>query len=113
MRIGVLALQGDFLEHSQMLRTLGAEVVEVRLPADLEGLDGLVIPGGESTTIARLLIRYDLLEPLRQRIKDLGFHLDDEGLNKVFEQFKVLADKKKTIFDADIEALAEAISPRI
>jgi len=69
MRIGVLALQGDFLEHSQMLRTLGAEVVEVRLPADLEGLDGLVIPGGESTTIARLLIRDDLLEPLRQRIK--------------------------------------------
>jgi len=69
MRIGVLALQGDFLEHSQMLRTLGAEVVEVRLPADLDGLDGLVIPGGESTTIARLLIRYDLLEPLRQRIK--------------------------------------------
>jgi len=69
MRIGVLALQGDFLEHSQMLRTLGAEVVEVRLPADLDGLDGLVIPGGESTTIARLLIRYDLLEPLRQRIR--------------------------------------------
>lgn len=69
MRIGVLALQGDFLEHSQMLRTLGAEVVEVRLPADLEGLDGLVIPGGESTTIARLLIRYNLLEPLRQRIQ--------------------------------------------
>lgn len=69
MRIGVLALQGDFLEHAQMLRAVGAEVTEVRLPSDLEGLDGMVIPGGESTTIARLLIRYDLLEPLRQRIR--------------------------------------------
>lgn len=69
MRVGVLALQGDFLEHAQMLRAVGTEVTEVRLPSDLEGLDGMVIPGGESTTIARLLIRYDLLEPLRQRIK--------------------------------------------
>jgi 5'-phosphate synthase pdxT subunit len=69
MQIGVLALQGDFLEHAQMLRRLGATVVEVRLPADLEGLDGIVIPGGESTTIARLLIRYGLLEPLRARIR--------------------------------------------
>lgn len=69
MRIGVLALQGDFLEHAQMLRRLGAEVTEVRLPADLEGLDGIVIPGGESTTIARLLLRYNLLAPLRDRIR--------------------------------------------
>jgi 5'-phosphate synthase pdxT subunit len=52
-----------------MLRAVGAEVTEVRLPADLEGLDGIVIPGGESTTIARLLIRYELLEPLRARIR--------------------------------------------
>ncbi len=69
MRIGVLALQGDFLEHRQMLERLGAEVVEVRLPTDLEGLDGIVIPGGESTTIARLLQRYSLLEPIRDRIR--------------------------------------------
>ena len=69
MRVGVLAMQGDFREHAQMLQSLGAEVVEVRLPADLEGLDGLVIPGGESTAIARLLIRYELLEPVRQVIR--------------------------------------------
>ena len=63
--VGVLALQGDFAEHEAMLKRLGADVREVRLPADLEGLDALIIPGGESTTIARLLALYKLLEPIR------------------------------------------------
>jgi pyridoxal 5'-phosphate synthase pdxT subunit len=63
--IGVLALQGDFAEHEAILKRLGAVVREVRLPADLEGLDGLIIPGGESTTITRLMAMYGLLEPLR------------------------------------------------
>jgi len=67
LRIGVLALQGDFAEHAAVLRRIGAEPVEVRLPADLAGLDGLIIPGGESTTISRLLAMYGLLEPVRQR----------------------------------------------
>lgn len=53
MRVGVLAIQGDFEAHGAILRQLGAEVSEVRVPADLDGLDGLVIPGGESTTIAK------------------------------------------------------------
>jgi 5'-phosphate synthase pdxT subunit len=66
MKIGVLALQGAFIEHIQMLRNLGVEAVEVRLPADLEGLDGLIIPGGESTTIGKLAVMYDLMEPLRR-----------------------------------------------
>lgn len=70
MRIGVLALQGDFAEHAAMLRRCGATVAEVRLPRDLEGLDGLVIPGGESTTISKLLAMYGLLEPLRRRLRD-------------------------------------------
>ncbi len=65
MRIGVLALQGDFREHAAMLRRLDIEPVEVRLPAHLAGLAGLIIPGGESTTITRLLDAYDLLQPLR------------------------------------------------
>jgi 5'-phosphate synthase pdxT subunit len=65
MNIGVLALQGDFREHEDMLRSLGAKVTQVRLPRDLEGLDGLIIPGGESTTIGKLAVSYDLLEPLR------------------------------------------------
>ncbi len=63
--VGVLALQGDFEAHASMLRGLGADVREVRVPADLEGLDGLIIPGGESTAIGKLLVDFDLLEPLR------------------------------------------------
>ncbi len=66
MRIGVLALQGAFREHAQMLRRLGADVVEVRLPEELEGLDGLVIPGGESTTIMRLAQIYGLDDAIRE-----------------------------------------------
>jgi 5'-phosphate synthase pdxT subunit len=65
MRIGVLALQGNFREHAAMLRGLGAEVREVRLPEQLEGLDGLVIPGGESTAIMRLIRLYGLEEAIR------------------------------------------------
>jgi len=65
LRIGVLAVQGNFREHAAMLRRLGAEVVEVRVPAELEGLDGLVIPGGESTTFMRLMRLYELDEALR------------------------------------------------
>jgi 5'-phosphate synthase pdxT subunit len=65
MKIGVLALQGAFIEHIKMLRELGVEALEVRLPADLEGLDGLIIPGGESTTIGKLATMYNLMEPLR------------------------------------------------
>ncbi len=65
MKIGVLALQGDFSEHIVMLRRLKVEPVEVRLPVHLKGLDGLIIPGGESTTIGKLAVAYDLMEPLR------------------------------------------------
>ena len=65
MKIGVLALQGDFAEHIVMLKKLGAETAEVRLPAHLAGLDGLIIPGGESTTIGKLMVDYGLLEPIR------------------------------------------------
>jgi 5'-phosphate synthase pdxT subunit len=65
MKIGVLALQGAFIEHIKMLKDLGVEAVEVRLPADLDGLDGLIIPGGESTTIGKLAQIYGLMEPLR------------------------------------------------
>jgi 5'-phosphate synthase pdxT subunit len=65
MKIGVLALQGDFAEHIVMLRRLGVETAEVRLPAHLNDLDGLIMPGGESTTIGKLAMAYDLMEPLR------------------------------------------------
>jgi pyridoxal 5'-phosphate synthase pdxT subunit len=66
VKIGILAVQGDFREHAAVLRRLGAEPVEVRKPEQLEGLDGLVIPGGESTAIMRLLRIYGLEEALRR-----------------------------------------------
>jgi len=65
MRVGVLALQGAFIEHEKMLQALGAEPSEVRMPQQLEGLDGLIIPGGESTTIGKLATEFGLVEPLR------------------------------------------------
>ena len=69
-RIGVLALQGDFAEHVSVLRRLGSEAQEVRRPEELSGLDRLIIPGGESTTISRLMDEYDLAEPLRHLAQD-------------------------------------------
>jgi pyridoxal 5'-phosphate synthase pdxT subunit len=66
MKIGVLALQGDFAEHIHLLRQIGVDVAEVRLPEHLLDLDGLIIPGGESTTIGKLAIAYDLMEPMKQ-----------------------------------------------
>jgi 5'-phosphate synthase pdxT subunit len=66
MKIGVLAIQGDFAEHIVMLKRLGAETAKVRLPRHLDGLDGLIIPGGESTTIGKLSVDFGLLDPLRE-----------------------------------------------
>ena len=65
-RIGVLALQGAFREHIEALRELGADAVEVRLPEQLEGLDGLIIPGGESTAIGKLAVKYGLEKAIRR-----------------------------------------------
>ena len=65
MNIGILALQGDFLEHSKVLQSIGVTPRLVKLPEDLEGLQGLIIPGGESTTIGKLATSFELLEPLR------------------------------------------------
>lgn len=68
-KIGVLAIQGDFLEHRQALARLGVEAPEIRLPHQLEDIDGLIIPGGESTTIAQLIDIYGFREPLRERAR--------------------------------------------
>jgi 5'-phosphate synthase pdxT subunit len=66
MKIGVLAIQGDFAEHIVMLKRLKVETTEVRLPEHLKNLDGLILPGGESTTIGKLATDYELMEPLKQ-----------------------------------------------
>ena len=71
MRIGVLAVQGNFREHAAMLRRLGAEPVEVRKPEQLGGLDGLIIPGGESTAIMRLVRLYGLEDAIREFARPL------------------------------------------
>jgi pyridoxal 5'-phosphate synthase pdxT subunit len=70
LKIGVLALQGAFREHCEAIRALGAECVEVRLPEHLDGLDGLIIPGGESTTIGKLAAMYGLDEAIRRFNQD-------------------------------------------
>jgi 5'-phosphate synthase pdxT subunit len=66
MKIGVLALQGDFIEHQQILENLSVQASQVRKAVELEGLDGLIIPGGESTTIGKLAVDFGLIEPLRE-----------------------------------------------
>ncbi len=65
-KIGVLALQGAFAKHIEMLEGLGASTVQVREPEDLEGIDGLIIPGGESTTMSKMLVRWGLIDPIRK-----------------------------------------------
>ncbi|WP_080903140.1 pyridoxal 5'-phosphate synthase glutaminase subunit PdxT [Parabacteroides sp. Marseille-P3160] len=66
MKIGILALQGAVREHRNALLQLGVETVDVLYPRDLEGIDGLILPGGESTTVGKLLIRYELLDPITE-----------------------------------------------
>ena len=68
MKIGILALQGAFIEHSHILKKIGQEAIEVRLPGELSALDGLIIPGGESTTILKLMNTFKLYEPLKKAI---------------------------------------------
>ena len=70
MLIGVLAIQGDFIEHINILQTLGVECREIRLPEQLSDVEGLIIPGGESTTLSRLLTRYNLRQPIKQLATD-------------------------------------------
>jgi len=69
-RVGVLALQGDVVEHVRALERAGARVIEVRTPDDLAQVDALVVPGGESTTVIRLLARFGLIEPIKARVRD-------------------------------------------
>ncbi len=71
MKIGVLALQGDFQEHCQVLKRIGVECREIRLPEDLSDIDGLIIPGGESTTVGKLATTFGLLEPLQNLSKSI------------------------------------------
>jgi 5'-phosphate synthase pdxT subunit len=70
MKVGVLALQGTFIEHISILRQLGVEAPPIRLPHELDTLDGLIIPGGESTTMLRLMENFELIRPIREMARD-------------------------------------------
>ena len=112
MKIGVLALQGAFIEHIKMLRRLGVEAVEVRLPHQLDGLDGLIIPGGESTTIGKLATSYGLIEPLRRFARnqaDLG-HLRRHDLPGEGHRHRRTADPGRHGISPSIATLSAARS---
>src|SRR3989339_1726041 len=70
MKVGILALQGDFREHAKVLHKIGVETVLIKLPEHLRSIDRLIIPGGESTTIGKLLSIYNLIKPIRKRVKE-------------------------------------------
>jgi len=70
MKVGVLALQGTFIEHIGILRQLGVEAPPIRLPNELDTLNGLIIPGGESTTMLRLMESFELIQPVKEMARD-------------------------------------------
>ena len=115
MRVGVLAVQGNFREHAAVLRRLGADVVEVRKPEQLEGLDGLVIPGGESTAIGRLISIYGLEEAIARFPRPLFgtcagmILLDRTHLGLVdMEVARNAYGRQVASFEADLELSGEA-----
>ncbi len=95
-KIGVLALQGAFVEHIASLQNLGAETLSIRLPRDLGSLDGLIIPGGESTTIARLMVPYGFMRALRELSQD-GF--------PIFGTCAGMILLAKSVLDLDVETI--------
>ena len=114
MRIGVLAVQGNFREHAAMLRRLGADPVEVRKPEQLAGLDGLVIPGGESTAIMRLVRLYGLEDAIREFARPLfgtcaGMILLDRNHLGVadLEVARNAYGRQVASFEADLELAGE------
>ncbi len=119
MKIGILAVQGDFREHAAVLRRLGAEPVEVRKPEQLDGLDGLVIPGGESTAIMRLARIYGLEEALRRFARPVFgtcagmILLDREHLGLVDLTVRRNAyGRQVASFEADLDLVGEEGSVR-
>jgi 5'-phosphate synthase pdxT subunit len=104
VKIGVLALQGAVAEHMQMLSALGAEAVPVRLPSELDDLDALIIPGGESTTISKLLSDYGLMEPIRRLArKDFPIFGTCAGLVLLAKKVPNLDMESISVMDIEVE----------
>ena len=112
MKIGVLALQGAAAEHIQMMSALGAEAVPVRLPSELDGIDALIIPGGESTTISKLLSDYGLMEPIRLLAKK-GFPIFGTCAGLVLLAKKVPNLQMESIGMMDIEVKRNAFGRQV
>ena len=104
MTVGVLALQGDFREHMEMLARLDVDAAEVRTPEDLEGVDALVIPGGESTTIGRLATMFGLMDPIRER-SDAGMPVFGTCAGMIFAASNTVGHEQPQlgILDATVE----------
>ena len=111
-KIGVLALQGDFAEHMAVLRRLEVDCREVRLSSHLEGLDGLIIPGGESTTIARLMDVYDIREPLKRRVRE-GMGVWGTCAGMILLAKKLVEDRPQPMGLMDIEVRRNAYGRQV
>ena len=101
--IGILAIQGDYAAHADALTEAGAEPVEVRKPADLDGLDGLILPGGESTTILRFLDRMSLFESLREFAENKPVFGTCAGAILLAREVRHPAQRSLGVLDAAIE----------
>jgi len=112
MRIGVLALQGDFSEHTSILEKLRAEVTAVRQPAQLESLDGLIIPGGESTTMLNLMRSYNLTQPLKELIQN-GLPVMGTCAGMILLAKKVTNTDMDTLSVMDIEVKRNAFGRQV
>lgn len=110
--IGVLALQGDFLEHIQTLQRIGINAIEVRLPQDLEKIDAIILPGGESTTMARLLDVFHMREPLIKRINS-GMPVWGTCAGMILLAKKLTQDKPTPLGVMDIEVSRNAFGRQI
>ena len=111
-KIGVLAIQGDFAEHLGMLRRLDTEAREVRLPGELDGLDGLIIPGGESTTQARLMDLYGIREPLKARVRD-GMAVWGTCAGLIMRAQRLVEDRPEPLGLMDLDAQRNAYGRQV
>ena len=112
MRIGVLALQGDFIEHITILEKLGAEVIAVRRARQLEGVDGFIIPGGESTTMLNLIRSYDLFQPIKE-LAQSGLPVMGTCAGMILMAKKVTNTDMDTLAVMDIEVLRNAFGRQV
>ena len=112
MKIGVLALQGAFIEHIHTLRRLGVEAVEVRTVKELHGMDGLIIPGGESTTMLKLARHYHLVKPLQQMVKE-GKPIMGTCAGMILLANKITGSDMQTLCLMDIEVRRNAFGRQV